>query len=133
MSRNSAQHIAGAIVTPQAFSYQGRGQHVGFQDIPESLALIPGLEFELDTYLKVELEILYGEMKKKASNKTKFRRADAEITKRYEELIEEAGEGEKLVGLFEELGDCLVSEVGTEGMGSEEGNSRPVIGASGEI
>jgi hypothetical protein len=130
VSRNSAQRIASALITPQAFSYSGGGQHVGSQDTPESLALIPGLEAKLDIYLKVELEILYDEMKEsKALNKMKFRRADAEIRKRFEGLKKEVGEGEELVGLFEELGDCLVSEVGMEGKGSEEGNCSPAIGA----
>lgn len=123
MSRNSAQCIAGALVTPQAFSYSGGGQNIGFQDTPESLALIPGLEAELDTYLNVELERLYDEMKKKkASNKTELRRADKKITTKFEELIEEVGKGEELVGLFEELGGCLASDVGMEGKGSEEVN-----------
>lgn len=55
VTRNSAQRIAGALLTPQAFSYSGHGQHVGFQETLESLALIRELEVELDTYLKWNL------------------------------------------------------------------------------
>lgn len=48
---------------------------------------------------------------KKASNRTKFSRADAMITKWFEGLKKEVGDGGELVGLFVELRACLVSEV----------------------
>jgi hypothetical protein len=107
--RNWAQRIAGALVTPKALSHSGHGQHVGFQDTPESLAFITELDDEIDLYLKMELDKLYDKIKeKKKSNKTKFRRADEDITRRFEGLMRDVGEGEELVGLFEGLRDFLV-------------------------